>query len=323
MVFNYQIISNNFLKELSPRSKDVLRKRFGLDDKQKSTLESIGREYGLTRERVRQIEQGGLNQLKKKVDINDSPFLCFWEEIHNNGNLKRETSLVSDLGDEKFKNQILFLLSLDSRLERFKETEEFYPFWATGKEPVVLARQAISNFAKELKKSKKPLVLRQYESSLPEKAVFSYLEVSKEILRTPEGLYGLSNWPEINPKGVKDKAYLALKKEDKPLHFSIVSEAISEGRNVQTVHNELIKDPRFILVGRGIYALSEWGYRPGVVKDVIFNIIKESKRPLAQNDILKGVLEQRMVKENTVLLNLNNKRYFLRDSQGKYKIREA
>jgi len=116
---------------------------------------------------------------------------------------------------------------------------------------------------------------------------------------------------------------LILKKENKPLHFSVVSGSIKEGGNIQTVHNELIKDPRFVLVGRGTYALSEWGYKSGVVKDVIFDIIKESKKPLAQNDILKGVLGQRMVKENTVLLNLNNKRYFLKDSQGKYKIREA
>jgi len=323
MTLNYQIISNNLLKELPQRHRNILRKRFGFDNKEKLTLESIGKEYELTRERVRQIEQDGLNQLRKKININNSPFSYFWEEIHSNGNIKRETSLVSSLGEEKFENQILFLLSLDSRLEKFRETEEFYSFWAIGKEPIILVRQTISSFAKELEKKNKPLTLKQYLSPFPEKTLFSYLEVSKKILRTSSGFYGLSNWPEINPKGVKDKAYLTLKKENKPLHFSVVSEAIKEGGNIQTVHNELIKDPRFILVGRGTYALSEWGYKSGVVKDVISDIIKESKKPLAQNDILKGVLEQRMVKENTILLNLNNKKYFLKDSQGKYKIREA
>ena len=323
MTFNYQIISDNLLNELSSRPKNVLRKRFGFDNNQKLTLESIGKEYELTRERVRQIERDGLTQLRRKIKISNPPFFYFWEEIHNNGNLKRETSLVSDLGKGKFENQILFLLNLDSRFEKFRETEEFYTFWAIGKESLILAKQAISNFAKELEKSKKPLTLKQYTSPFPEKALFSYLEISKKILRTSDGFYGLSNWPEINPKGVKDKAYLILKKENKPLHFSVVSGSIKEGGNIQTVHNELIKDPRFVLVGRGTYALSEWGYKSGVVKDVIFDIIKESKKPLAQNDILKGVLGQRMVKENTVLLNLNNKRYFLKDSQGKYKIREA
>jgi len=323
MMFNYQIISNNLLKELSPRASNVLRKRFGFDSKDKFTLESIGKEYKLTRERVRQIERDGLNQIRKNINISNSPFPYFLEEINNNGNLKRETSLVSNLSEGKFENQILFLLNLDSRLKKFKETEEFHSFWTTGEEPVVLAKQAISSFVKDLKENKKPLILKQYKSLLPEKTLFSYLEISKEILRTPEGSYGLSDWPEINPKGVKDKAYLVLKKENKPLHFSMVSESIRKGENIQTVHNELIKDSRFVLVGRGIYALSEWGYHSGVVKDVIFNVIKESKKPLAQNDILKGVLEQRMVKENTVLLNLNNRKYFLKDSQGKYKIREA
>ena len=86
----------------------------------------------------------------------------------------------------------------------------------------------------------------------------------------------------------------------------------------QTVHNELIKDPRFVLVGRGLYALKEWGYEEGQVKDVILKILKEARKPLPKEEILAGVLKQRMVKENTVLLNLNNKKYFLKTPEGKY-----
>ena len=92
---------------------------------------------------------------------------------------------------------------------------------------------------------------------------------------------------------------------------------------IQTVHNELIKDPRFVLVGRGIYALSEWGYYPGQVKDVILKVLKEKRRPLTKEEILEKVLSQRLVKENTILLNLSNKKYFLRNSQGKYWVKEA
>jgi len=94
-----------------------------------------------------------------------------------------------------------------------------------------------------------------------------------------------------------------------------------EGALSQTVHNELIKDPRFVLVGRGIYALKEWGYTPGQVKDVIFKILKEDG-PLTQSEILERVLKQRLVKESTILLNLNNKKHFLRDTQGRYQIKE-
>ena len=68
--------------------------------------------------------------------------------------------------------------------------------------------------------------------------------------------------------------------------------------------------------------MSEWGYYPGQVKDVILNILKEAKRPLAKNEVLKEVLRQRIVKENTILLNLNNKNHFLKNSKGKYTIKE-
>jgi len=72
-------------------------------------------------------------------------------------------------------------------------------------------------------------------------------------------------------------------------------------------------------VGRGTYALAEWGYLPGEVKEVIFRILKEEKKPLKKEEILKKVLEQRLVKENTILLNLSNKKYFLKDSLGRYR----
>ncbi len=90
----------------------------------------------------------------------------------------------------------------------------------------------------------------------------------------------------------------------------------------QTVHNELIKDPRFVLIGRGIYALKEWGYEPGEVKDVITRIIKKAGKSLSKKDIVSRVMEQRMVKENTISQNLSNRKHFSRDSEGKYFVNE-
>jgi hypothetical protein len=86
---------------------------------------------------------------------------------------------------------------------------------------------------------------------------------------------------------------------------------------VATTHNELIKDSRFVLVGRGLYALSEWGYMSGVVKDVIKNII-ENDGPLTRDKIVEKVLKERYVKENTILVNLQNPKYFRRDKEGRY-----
>jgi RNA polymerase primary sigma factor len=56
---------NSALEALDPREQYILRARFGLDDGQMQTLEKIGRELRLTRERVRQIEMRALEKLRK------------------------------------------------------------------------------------------------------------------------------------------------------------------------------------------------------------------------------------------------------------------
>ncbi len=331
MNLNYLQICQDLLKGLPERQKEVISRRFGLNPPSASwrsgegreTLEFIGESYGITRERVRQVEKEGLSRIKPRTKQYQKVFQYFKNYLKSTGKLKKEDILLEDLGGEKQKPQILFLLNLKDDFERFGETDEFYPLWTIDKNSLNLARKVINSFFAKLKKSGKTLPLESLTpSSLPKTTLVSYLEISKKIQKNPEGLFGLQNWPEINPRGVKDKAYLIFKKENKPLHFTEVAELIPNGL-VQTVHNELIKDSRFVLVGRGIYGLQEWGYQPGPVKEVILNILKQEKKPLTKEEILNRVLEQRFVKENTILLNLSDKKYFLRDSQGKYTIKES
>jgi len=222
---------------------------------------------------------------------------------------------LAELGDGESQNQIYFLLTLGEGFERFGETEDFYSLWTTDKASWTTAQKAIDAFYEKLKNTGKPLEVK--EALLP-----SYLEISKKIQKNAKGLYGLKDWPEINPRKIKDKAYLVLKESQKPLHFTQVAGLIDSSLP-QTVHNELIKDPRFVLVGRGIYALKEWGYQEGQVRDVILNVLKTAGRPLKKEEILEKTLEQRLVKENTIFLNLSNKKYFLRNSEGRYTIKEA
>lgn len=58
-----------YLKELPPREEKIIRVRFGLEDNQLHTLDEVGREFGLTRERVRQIIQDSLEKLRKSSGI--------------------------------------------------------------------------------------------------------------------------------------------------------------------------------------------------------------------------------------------------------------
>ena len=320
--FDYKNICSDLLANLTGKQKEILVRRFGLRKSKKETLEIIGQDFGICRERIRQIQTASLDRLKPRIKKHDKVFQSFLEYLKSFGGLKKEDVLLKDLGGHDNKNEVSFLLSLKEPFKKVNENNDFYPCWITNEKYFQSAKKSVDSLYNQLKKTKKPLPIKKLKSSLKGKALLSALETSKKIEQNEDGFYGLSVWPEINPRGVKDKAYLVFKKNKKPLHFREVTKLI-DNSHVQTVHNELIKDPRFVLVGRGTYALSEWGYCPGQVKDVISNILKQAQKPLTKDELLKKVLKQRIVKENTVLLNLNNKNHFLKDHKGKYTIKEA
>ena len=135
------------------------------------------------------------------------------------------------------------------------------------------------------------------------------------------GEWGVAQSPNVRAKGMRDYAYLTIKRHGSPMHFTEVARTISDlfdrKAHVATCHNELIKDSRFVLVGRGLYALSEWGYSAGVVKDVIQEILKKYG-PLTRSEIIERVRKERYVKDNTILVNLQDSKLFGRDDKGRY-----
>ncbi len=155
----------------------------------------------------------------------------------------------------------------------------------------------------------------------------SVLTLSKNIIRTEEGHLGLSHWREINPKSIRDKTYYILRKHQKPLHFEAIAqhiESLDQNKKKvtkQAVHNELIRDERFVLIGRGIYALREWGYKNGVVEEVIEEILITADKPMHKDDIIKEVKKQRIVKETTILLNLQKDK-FIRVARATYTVKK-
>lgn len=315
---NYQKICAGLLKGLPSRQKEVILRRFGLQNlkSQRETLDAIGKSQSVTRERVRQIEKEGLLKLKNKKQQPrelKTIFQNFSNYFKKQGGIKKEDLLLEDLGSKQ-KNQVFFLLNLDDQFKRFSETEDFHSFWESQPNTFKKANELVNIFFNQLEETKKL-------SFAPKNYLSSYLEISKKIQKTENGLFGLKNWPEVNPRGVKDKAYIIFKKEQKPLHFTKVASLIGKNALSQTVHNELIKDARFVLVGRGLYALQEWGYTTGVVKDVIMKVLNDSQKPLSKEDIVTEVLKQRFVKENTVFLNLSDKNYFSKNENGFYSLK--
>ncbi len=332
---NYQKICQKVLESLSPRQTEVIIRRFGLEGKPRETLQKIGDDFGITRERVRQIELESFKKLQDQKERSEvkNIFDEFKQYLKKHGGVKRENLLLKDLGKNGYQNYVYFFLTLGDSFYRFPETLEFYPFWSLDQNLFSKVQEIVRNLVKKFETEKKPLsqedllkwALQEYKEDL--QLFFSSLEIAKEVEKGPFGEFGLVSWPEINPRGVRDRAYLVLKQKREPLHFREIAKLASQlpsgcfsSREVlpQTVHNELIRDERFVLVGRGIYGLREWGYIPGTVKEIIANILKEAERPMAKEEILQAVQNQRLVKENTILLNLADKNYFQRDDEGRY-----
>ncbi len=331
MTIDYQKICGQIFQDLPTRKREVLEKRFGLRSQTPQTLQAIGDDFGITRERVRQIENDTIAWIRETQKPKlTKPFQYFLDYFDQYGGLRSETRLLDELGQERFQTHILLLLTLGEEFRKFKETEEFYPFWSAKPDSFGIAKAIIRNIIAEFRKIKTPLPIEELETRVTvetkTQVLTSYIDVSKLIFRSPFGSYGLAQWPEVNPRGLRDRAYLVLKRENTPLHFTQITELIGQLTPApklalpESVHNELIRNERFVLVGRGIYALREWGYEPGTVKEVLIDILKKSKNPLTKEELFRKVLGQRKVQENTILLNLQDKQIFQRDEKGKYNL---
>ena len=323
---------------MGDRSQDVLTSRFGLGaDTKRMTLEAIGKKYKITRERVRQIENYSLINIRKSKEYTKEKeiFDELREIILNLGSTVGEETLLKHLSkDKSTQNQIHFLLVVGEDFTREKEDDEFKHRWTVDKElakkihnslrllysslsdnEILLESDMIEKFLEHIKD-----VSEKYKN---QEIAKRWLSLSKLIDKNPLGEWGKSKSSNINAKGMRDYAYLVIRRHGSPIHFREVAKLITELFNkkahVATTHNELIKDSRFVLVGRGLYALSEWGYMSGVVRDVIKAII-EKHGPMTKDEIVKRVLKERYVKENTIMVNLQNSKFFKKSKDGKYSL---
>ncbi len=311
------------------RDQAVITDRFGLTGAKPKTLEEIGKALGITRERVRQIEKNTLKKLSDFVatDLRGQEISSvILGAIKSEGGVVRATTLDNDILGEnasaKAKHQLSFIVACSTDISLYTESNHAHRsyFMAPLASPVIdkVLKEAVSILKSEDKPvEEKALVakIRKAVSDLEPKTIVAIIAISKVILRTESGHLGLSHWRDINPKSIKDKTYYILKKHNKPLHYTDIADHIQnfggKEKHVtkQAVHNELIRDERFVLIGRGIYALSEWGYASGVVEEVIETVLIEAGRPMHKDDIIDEVLKRRMVKETTILLNLQKKRF--------------
>ncbi len=327
---------------LSEKERYVIEHRFSLNNKKKATLEEIGQYFHVTRERIRQVECSALQKLKRNIEklyvfsLNTSAY----NFLNETGGLMKEDELVSKLiqkNENVSYSDVVFILCLDKRFEHFGNTIFYHPYFKLSDISAATVDFISQQSLKVLKKRNDVLSISELHQELlkvkPENITLSEslcLSVCKahKNFKIIDGMIGLLEWRHIHPRTLRDKIYYILRKQRSPQHFVDIANNIStqhfdsKNLNLQAVHNELIRHPDFVLIGRGIYALKEWGYQPGTVSTVIENVLKSSGKPLNEDEIIQGVLKHRMVKPITVLLNLKNKNQFVRVGRKHYMVRE-
>lgn len=334
--FRPKQVTKRLLSVLKDRSFDVIANRYGLtEDAERKTLEAIGQKYGITRERVRQIENAALNSIRKSdmIEENKMVFDELQSLLNSLGAVVEEEELLSHVAKDKAtQNHIHLYLVLGDYFNKHKEDNHFKSRWSIEHDSVDKIHDALASLYASLgddelipesKMIEKFLenVKELSEEHRDEEVIKRWLRLSKKIGKNPLNEWGKADSKNVKTRGVKDYTYLVMRKHGEPMHFREVAEAITKTFNRKTLaattHNELIKDPRFVLVGRGRYALKEWGYKPGIVREVIAEILKENG-PMTKEEIVDAVLKERFLKRNTILVNLHNAKYFKKLKDGRY-----
>ena len=328
---NAEILKNAIAGSLEiieqDREKEIISRRFGLNGK-RETLEQIGEMLSITRERVRQLEKAILIRLQISAEDNQIPELLAAEKllIRNLSEMGR-VAVLADLSDKIYGREttisertgIYFLATFSRSLTIVEENDRYNASIGIAEYgDSRKIRERVDEIVKIIKENKQPMTIEELDTKLDYEHpdyIKATASVSK-LIATLNNLYGLAKWPSVNPKNIRDKIFVILESEKQPMHFSEIAKRIKESNfkrknvTVQAIHNELIKDPRFILIGRGIYALSSWGYKKGTIADIITTTLTKAEEPLTREEIVKRVLKVRKVKETTILLNLQNKKLY-------------
>lgn len=345
--FNPGDVITGLLKLLSVREEDILVRRHGLHGKPTETLEHIGIVYKVTRERVRQIESGAITKIRKHHSTTAivRPLAdAIVAVLDHHGGVMREDILLRNMlniqvEQEAVRAATLFTLQylLTDRVLRVPENTNFFPAWQLHAAPIHLVRDTIDAALHVLEAHGAPLSTKElilavqktpfgetHQMQIPMDALLSYIDISTQIRKNPYEQYGLASWGSVVPKRMSDKISLVLQRAKKPMHFNDITRSINEAKfdhrvaYAPTVHNELILNKAYVLVGRGIYALREWGYKPGVVADILVDVLRQEGKPMHRDALVAAVLKQRMVKRNTIHLALTNRKLFTKTSAGEY-----
>jgi DNA-directed RNA polymerase delta subunit len=344
---NLEEAIRELLTVLSEKERTIITKRFSLDNGPKETLENIGKRFSVTRERIRQIEVNALKKLQRnavnyrmrKVGQAIESIISLSGGLCGEKKIVTETLSMLHRQSSPLNGSIIRLaLSIVPDIVRSDSPKTFHRFWYKKQVVSMAEVKRITKVAYQITKKRGDLigseelihkVAKQLEigGDLYE-MISSAIDLDLRFKWIEGGGWGLQEWRHINPKSIRDKALIVMRKIRKPMHFIEIANAISAEAfydrpvTVQAVHNDLIRYPDFILIGRGMYALREWGYNPGTVADVIAALLQENG-VMTKKDIVRFVQDQRDVKVGTISLCLQKEEAFVRVGRAAYEFDET
>ena len=329
-----------------PKERLILMRKFGLDGSKETPLQKIGKEYSLTRERVRQIETQALMRFRRLI-VGNEVYMNVLQESKNilesHGGILGEDALISKIINKnlfKFSKQELKLILVSdfdiTYLKRNKEINKaFYiePLYEDLLTKIVLFTlqhfkernhsQDLYEFISELKD-----YFAEDTKDIPslknDLFYVNFFSIVKNITILDWKIW-LLEFDDINPKTVKLKMLHTMRRLNKPIHYQelpakILERFPGEVTKINTIHNELVKNnDLFVNQGLGLYGLKERGFQGGSVKDILIRIFKKNNHPMTAKELTREVLREKMVSPNTVILNLQKfKDDFQRVDKGTY-----
>ena len=234
--FNPVETLNVLLSNLSEKEKEVISRRFGLGKPQKHTLEEIGQHYGITRERVRQIENLSIKKLKElrelKEDIREAENLVL-QLLEQYGGVMEETFFLENVFNYMIthpdaENSLLFLAEyiFSENINRVYQDKEFNNLWKVGSSDADFLKSVITEMVSIVENKGEPIKLEElinnfkssdfYNSNKEKimnlttmleatdddvnKILESYLRASRKIKQDIFDHWGLISWGIVRPK---------------------------------------------------------------------------------------------------------------------------
>lgn len=305
---------------MDERSKEILRHRFGLSNTKEKTLDDLGQAYGITRERVRQIEAKSISLLRRLIC--DSQYTSK-EKVHIHPGLSRAicdiTSLIkgsseSPIGYDQIKKIISPLVSDEATLGLLIEVAGLKVSKSKYVPPIILAQgdkradklsEAIDTIVPIIRDSCEPFsiidLLIDANKRVKKRGHFTaqIIELALTFIDDVEHLDGHYQCRTESLRRTTDVAYRMIKNEG-PKHYGDIVRFVNSTRvdkaviSDRSLTGQLSSDKRFSALGKsGQWALSESKPEVRNIKEVMVEYLNISNKPatplkftsmLSQND---------------------------------------